>query len=770
MAAMTGLRRTDAFVVGIINLIAALACTRVPLLHALGYESSFLFALLGSVTSGFLTIGRIRPLYREPALGRSLMMIGARRSLQSSLVTNLTLLLIPLIVLLANALFVRNCSLIDGVLFYLLLAAVSVVFSTSLAFFCVMHYRRSRTMFFAFMLLSFCYALAVGYYTPAIFSYNFFYGYFPGFTYDEGMSITSTLVSFRLITLGLAAVLVWLGNLILASSEPSAGVISKGLALVQTLVQPGQRGLTVLLLFLGVGVYVFRCDLGYESTSGYIRSWLGGELKTEHFVIYYPRNLLSAEQLARLADEHEFRYTQLLDVFSLPRFDRIESFIYPSADAKLRLIGAGNTDIAKPWSKQVHVTLQSAYATLKHELTHVIAGKFGVPVLHVSLRMGLTEGLPMALEGTYGARTLDVYAAAMEQMRTAPDIVALLSPEGFLTQAPSVSYVLAGSFSHFLIDTYGIRPFLMVYAGEDWMSVYDRPVTILVQEWKNALRTLDIERSDLAATKTFFSRSSIFQKTCPRVVGERNRIAGRALAGRQYAVAESLYAVSYNEGGSFESLSGLATAAYRRGAYRTVDSVLDQAGNAPGTSDRTLMLAVLHGDALWGMDSVRQAFRYYHALRVVDLTDGLTEASSERLLALEGNENAILKPYFLSPGPDSVRVALLDSLLSTRPHDTLLLYLRGRESLRRGDYASVARELDSISLADQDPVLEALRFTTLGLAAYFTGEYGKAREMFWQSLNFDDGDVAELTVNDWIDRCEWKAGHPENHASGHGNP
>ncbi len=763
---MAGLRRVDTFVVGLIYLIAALACTRIPLLHSLGYESSLIFALIGSAAAALLTVNRIRRFYREPALDRTLMMTGVRRSLQSSLLTNLLLLLIPLVVLLANAVVVKNCSLRDGLLFYLLLPGMSVVFSTALAFFCVMHYRRSRIMFFLFMAISFCYALALGYFTPAIFSYNFFYGYFPGFTYDEGLSVTSTLVSFRLITLGLSAVLVWLGNLLLAESEPSAGVTAKGLVLLRRLVQPSERGLTVLLLLLGIGVYVFRCDLGYESTSGYIRSWLGGELRTKHFIIYYPKNLLNAEQLSRLADEHEFRYTQLLEEFSLPRFDPIESFLYPSSDAKLRLIGAGNTDFAKPWSRQLHITVQSAFVTLKHELTHVIAGKFGVPVIRVSLRMGLTEGLPMALEGTYGARTLDTYAAAMQQLNTAPAIETLLSPEGFLTQAPSVSYVLAGSFSRYLIDTYGIRPYLMVYAGEDWRFVYDRPLPILVQEWKNYLRTLEIDGTDLAATKAFFSRTSIFRKTCPRVVGERNRIAGQAFAGREYAVAESLYAIAYAEGGSFESLSGLATAAYRRGAYRTVDSILNQAGTTPEASDRNLMLALLHGDALWGMDSVRQAFRYYHTLRVVDLTDGLTEAASERLLALEGNDRTGLKRYFLSPGPDSVRVAVLDSLLSKSPHDPLLRYLSGRESLRRGDYGATAREMDSISLADQDPVLEALRFTTLGLASYFTGGFEKAREMFWQSLNFDDSDVAELTVNDWIDRCEWKVEHREDHASG----
>ena len=33
--------------------------------------------------------------------------------------------------------------------------------------------------------------------TPRIDSYNFIYGYFPGFTYDEDLTITPTLLAWR---------------------------------------------------------------------------------------------------------------------------------------------------------------------------------------------------------------------------------------------------------------------------------------------------------------------------------------------------------------------------------------------------------------------------------------------------------------------------------------------------------------------------------------------------------------------------------------------
>ena len=752
-------RTGDTFTVAAVYAFAAIVCTQVPLLNSLGYESSLLFALLGSFASAFLTINRLRRVYSEPALDKGLMIAGTLRSLRTAFLTNISLLIIPAAVLLANAFFVRNCSLPEAVLFYLLIPCVSVLFATALAFFCVMHYRWPRTAFLVLFFLTIAYDLALGYATPAIFSYNFFYGYFPGFTYDEGLRVTSTLVSFRLITLALTVVLTWLGYLLLTSVDRSASVYAKGVGLIRVLAGPGQRGLAVIVLSLCAAAYIFRCDLGYESTSGYIQSRLGGVMHTEHFDIYYPEGLLSADELARLADEHEFRFMQLMKLFSLRRFDRIESYLYPSAAVKMKLMGAGNTDIAKPWSKQIHVTVQSAFATVQHELTHVMAGRFGWPVIEASPSVGLTEGLAMAVEWNYGARTLHEYSAAMQQLRIAPDIERILTPAGFVTQAPAISYVLAGSFCRYLIDKYGIRPFLFMYGGRDWKTIYGRPVPVLVEEWKSYLRRYAVDPTDLAATKAFFTRPSIFQKTCPRVIGERNTIAGNALGAGQYAVAESLYAVSYSEGRSLESLSGFLGAALRNGEYDSVVVVFDRAEQSDGSPDRYLPLSIVLGDALWGLDSTDQAIDVYHTLRVVDLTDAYTEAASVRLAALgEGRCMEGYRRYFLTFGADSVRALILDSLTAIDTSSMLPHYLRGRELLRRNRYGTAIEELSRISLADTDPFLESLRLNSLGLACYFSGDVEKARGWFWQSLNYDDSNVARHSVNDWIDRCEWREG------------
>lgn len=92
-----------------------------------------------------------------------------------------------------------------------------------------------------------------------------------------------------------------------------------------------------------------------------------------------------------------------------------------------------------------------------HELVHAVAGRLGrCPVF-------FAEGLAVALssEGRWGGRGIDAIA------RDA--LAAGVRLEGFLTsfteQDPELGYPLAGSFVAFLLDRYGIEPFLLFLEG-----------------------------------------------------------------------------------------------------------------------------------------------------------------------------------------------------------------------------------------------------------------------------------------------------------------
>jgi hypothetical protein len=145
----------------------ALLCTRIPLLNYLGYEFSALFALLAGCVSGLLTVRPVEDSFRgagdTPAPRATAAAVGA------SAAANLLLLAIPLVIISGNALFIRNCSMAEGMAFFMLLAPVSALFGVSLGFFCAVHFAHPRTLFLLLCLVLLAYSAGLGYFTPAVF-------------------------------------------------------------------------------------------------------------------------------------------------------------------------------------------------------------------------------------------------------------------------------------------------------------------------------------------------------------------------------------------------------------------------------------------------------------------------------------------------------------------------------------------------------------------------------------------------------------------------
>lgn len=751
------LRTRSAAVAAALYLAIALVCTQVPLLNYLGYEFSCVMALAGSLIAGMLAIGGVRSVYALDNIAD-----GDRRKVldrfRGILPLNVLLLGIPLAVLSGNALFVKNCSYSEGLAFYILLPVVSAWFSSCLGLFCAVHYRFARTLFLMFLLATLVYAVALGYFSPAIYSYNVFYGYFPGLSYDEILSIGPPLILFRILTLLLGGLLLWLSDLLLISAASADVAWKKGLRLLEVLVRPERAFFTAaIVLALGL-LYSFRCELGFETSEGFVRRTLGDEYRSEHFVLHYNGSSYGEEEIRRIAATHEFRLSQILSTFLLRQQPTIESYIYPSAEVKRRLIGTGTTNIAKPWLRQIHLTKQSLDATVKHELVHVVAGQFGFPIIQASFSTGLVEGLAMAIEWDFGNRTLHQYAAGMKASGLAPDIGAIMTPAGFATQPSSVSYVLAGSFCRYLIDTYGIRPMANVYRSGDYSIAYGKPLRLLMQEWSLFLDGIPPSGRD--AIDVLFRQPAIFRKVCARVIARRNEEARRLFAERDYVGARRLYAQSCREAGGYESLSGSLSSAFRMGEYATVVGVLDSIRDKSDRPGQYAPLFLYGGDAFWALGDTGRAEEFYERIQKEDISENLTEAAAVRGIALRDSTigEGLLR-YFLSDAHDSVRVILLDSLSARSPENLLAPYLRGRLLARMGRHGEAVAALERLSLITVSPVLDALRLKTMGASLFQLQRYGEARTAFSLSLNAAATEVARLDVADWIDRCEWMASH-----------
>ncbi|HEV8538557.1 MAG TPA: hypothetical protein VGR15_06500 [Bacteroidota bacterium] len=726
----------------VIVLIFSVIVLQLPLFNYLGYEFSVAVAFLAVALNGFSAIRLFRS---EFADRHKISREDFRRVIGKLLREGLLLLLVPFAAATLNMMLVKNCSYWEGALFYLLIPAVTVIWSVALAATCAVFVRRALLLYLVAVIVVLVHPLYLGYTTPQIYSFNFIYGYFPGFSYDEVLRISTPMILFRCLTLVVALFFVLCSRIV---------ILHRTKAERDHMLVPGILALMTCSALI-LCSWLFRVELGFESSTRFIQRTLGEHYTTEHFDIYYSRESFSDVEIRRVGLEHEFRFDQVRAALRVSWRDRISSYIYPDIDLKRRFIGTGNTNIAKPWRKEIHLNKDSWDDVLKHELVHVLAGEFGMPIIRVHYNTGLVEGLAMAVDGDFGHRTLPEYAAAIMKFNLVRDPARLVKPVGFAAQSSTLSYVMMGAFCRYLIDRYGIIHFKEVYGGKTVEDVYGMPYERLVDEWRHSLERVDVPQSSRRHIEFYFRRPSIFAKECARAIASVNERASRALEQNDAVAAMELFHTGLKMSWNSESYAGLVRAMFGAARY---DSVIGLIGIHLQDSIRRsgiVNLFLVYGDALWRTGDTANARHIYAEILSLDLSERYDQSAAVRLSVLnDPSLGSVLPVYFAGLLKDSTAVFLLDSLQRTSPSSTIR-YLKARVLFRLHGYDGAVRELDSIRTPFGDDILDAGKEQLLGEACFMKGSYQQARMHFWQSLNFLRNQSSVNRVKDWIERCEW---------------
>ena len=387
------------------------ACTQIPLFNYLGFEFSALTALVAGFVSGILTI-KLQKEASFESKGDVWRFVG-----ETSLV-QLILLAIPFLLSLANATFVKNCSIGDGVILYALIVLPGALFSISLAMFVSIVFERwRRTMFIILYVLILLHIPLVTLLCPQIFAFNPIIGFFPGFSYDETLQVTQRLLTYRLSTIAVSGCIFTVTLLIWQMRFKKAKHTETSLHSVPII----EISILALLVPIVLVMLSFSDRLGLSSSEQFIRQKLAGNYSTTHFEIIYPAGSIKRERVEQLGRLHEFYFDKITRELNIHSHERICSFIYASPEQKGRFIGATRTDIAKPWLQQMHINLADVESALKHEMVHVLAAEFGWSPLKIAPNSGLIEGLAVAMEHTTMEEPLDrasalAFAAGLTQI------------------------------------------------------------------------------------------------------------------------------------------------------------------------------------------------------------------------------------------------------------------------------------------------------------------------------------------------------------------
>ncbi|MBI5645681.1 MAG: hypothetical protein HY962_02015 [Ignavibacteriae bacterium] len=540
-------------VLGTMYLAFGIVCTQLPLFRTFGYEFAVLAGLCVGLTAGPFAIASFR-LQPSPVGGQDTTaspfrahMAGIVRVAASVWI----LLLLPMSILIANAWFVPNCTPLEGAAFFVLIPGLTALFGTALAALCTRLFRswRAYAAYTAVIAALLLHPVAQIYSQPQLYAYNHLFGLFVGFSWDEARPPLGTLLLYRVLTCAYCVALIQVSFVLTERGrEYLRGTFRAGFFLA----------FVVSAGVIGAG-FAASDHLGFSNSAAYARAQLGAVFQTRHCTIVYDSTRVPREEIARIADEHEFQLQRVVSTLSVKRAVHITTYLYPDAASKRRLIGTESSQIARPWTRELHLSLAGWSDALTHELVHAVAASFGpkpfgAPVFRC---LGLTEGLAVAVEWAREGRTPHEQAAGMLAQDLLPSARACMTTQGFLSGASSAGYIASGSFTHWLLETRGFDVVKRAYSDDNVEAAVGRSFEQLDEEWRAYLRKVPRVLPDSEAIRYAFLRPPLARKICPRAVTEANRRAREAFRAGDFVAADSLYRAS-------EALAPSATAVFGR--------------------------------------------------------------------------------------------------------------------------------------------------------------------------------------------------------------
>jgi hypothetical protein len=712
----------------------ALVVTQFPLLNVLGLEYAAAMAPFVSFVAGWIFSRQELPLRFRTWLQWIVRAAG--------------LSLPPLVVGLIAAVFIRNCSLLQGVADYLLVVPPAAVVGLSLAVLARgLAATWPRTMFVLLWLAVLVPFILGPLFGPQIFSFNLIVGFFPGFSYDESLGLPGSLIGFRAVTLWFAATAMVAGAQMVRARQEKRRFLQR-----RTLIPALASGVVLLAVW-------WQADrFGWSSSLDRIERELGGRRDGEHLVILFPEGELTDEQADRLLAYHEFTYERIRRTLRVRPERKSVSVLYKDAGQKNHLAGGGRTNFAKPWLGQVHLLLSDVQPALRHELVHVLAADFGVPLLGIGVNGGVIEGLAVALERTTGGESVHRAAAQVLAAGYRGAVEDLFSTTGFFSGNASASYALAGSFSRYLIERFGMQSFKTFYRTGDAQRAFFHDLSALAGGWRRRIDEIPLTVSDTAKAVYLYTRPPLQARECARVIGDLHAGARAAFSGRRDVDGLALAQRSWSLTRSPEAAGLVALGLARTGEDA---ELLSFVGALRGDTLRwpyVRTLDVMAGDAWWRMDSLVPAASAYERVRELGLSQGWTEMAAFRWEALtKWGWDRPLVAAVVGLDPDSIKRRLLEAAALAEQggkRGALLRYAAARLISSEREPASVIRLLRDLPSLGRDVLDHAAR-RKLASASIASGAYGQAKAALWESLNFTSSEADMIEVSEMIAYCDW---------------
>ena len=768
----------------VLSAVSLLLCF-VPLYNLLGYDSSFVIGLVtafAAVDVGQGEVLRTRLHSRSPSQRNVWALV-----LQAT-VLSIGLLLLPLAILCTNALWVANCNVASGFAFFALLPVSSAIVAASAGVLAgLLSAKRGRMLALAIPLVSIGLSAVRMFVSPPVYAFDPFGGYFPGPIYDEAMTPPSRLLYFRLANLLWVTALLLLADVFTSVRGKQAPKIS-----LSGYLEGKRTGnvtvpkLVALALFFtaAVGVFIGAGPLGFHRSESEVRQSLSRTNTTLHFVVFSsPSDGQTQKDLAHFLHELEFRYTQLSEILQTKPKSPIRVFLFPNAESKKDLVGAGATLFAKPWRREIYLQVDDFPPShLRHEMAHIFAGSFGDPIFGISLRWlpwprlasGLVEGIAEAADYSdpQGSSTIHQDARSLVEAKQAPALARIMGA-GFSVAAGPAAYTVAASFSHYLLARFGPTRFASLYrSGGDFQSAYSLSFEKLESDWKDFLLSQPLNEDQKATAQEHFRRPAIFKKVCARELAARIQEAARLRSHEPEKAIQILSTVCNDDPN--EPSYKLALAYAQAAAKKTDDALqtlqlLNQSTDLTRPMQRRIAsfkatLAMLSGKVAETIAAETVAFKL-----AGEESERRSSVAKLRALsdprALQTLGRVLFGDNPSEPLDSGLAVHLLNQFSRDFPEEALGAYLLGRQLVSR-DPALAFTTLQQACPETGDTTIKLLAtplpplfvrecLRMLGQSAYLAGAYENAHAVWQQSLRQSTNEAERLRALDFLERIAW---------------
>jgi hypothetical protein len=447
---------------------------------------------------------------------------------------------------------------------------------------------------------------------------------------------------------------------------------------------------------------------------------------------------------------------EISDWLGLPQTDVLtEVYLFRDAAQKRALMGAGHTEIAKPWLNEVYIkSADPDNMVLRHELAHALAGALVHNPLSVPMRGGwmpnmpLIEGLATAIAWKPGIFTHHELTGVARELALTEPLESLLNPLGFFGVYGPLAYPQSASFVAWLRSTFGVDALQALYRGESVEKITGASFSSLEEKWRStclreAVDGLSGEARALAGE--LLGRKPAFKRPCGLELGWILRDAVRsARRGELPEALEVLKRLSARSGGNPRLRLSSITAARAALEPTVMAQIASELLEDPAVQAQPRLVARVASelaDAMWWLGSASASMKVLDSVNPRILPSSVARSIWARrfLLARQGPGDARLLDYLSGrPGSEASMDVLLQQFI-TRPEDPMVQYLYAFRMERRGVYGEAADAFERVGAPSTFPprlIREAAY--RAGKLRIFQGRHDEALEDLALAASYED--------------------------------